>query len=121
MEIVDKPAFLMRDFYPIRGIQMIRKFIIIWLCLATVSVPIQCLAGSSEVTDSSYWTKLVHEENSIAASILYLPYIAFLIPYRIIDGIISPKPTTQGQYPLQRIKYHINKIQKCCVGSPWPE
>jgi hypothetical protein len=78
---------------------MIRKFMIIWLCLATVSVPIQCLAGSSEVTDSSYWTKLVHEENSIAASILYLPYIAFLIPYRIIDGIISPKPTTQGTIP----------------------
>ncbi len=56
---------------------MIRKFMIIWLCLATVSVPIQCLAGSSEITDSSYWTKLVHEENSLAASILYLPYIVF--------------------------------------------
>jgi hypothetical protein len=78
---------------------MARKFLIIWLCVITVSLPVQCLAGSSECADSSYWSKLVHEENSIAASILYLPYIALLVPYRIIDGIISPKPTTQGTIP----------------------
>ncbi len=78
---------------------MIRKFMISWLCLATICVPIQCLADSPEITDSAYWTKLVHEENSLAASILYLPYIAVLIPYRIIDGIISPKPTTQATIP----------------------
>ncbi len=78
---------------------MARKFLIIWLCVITVSLPVQCLAGSSECADSSYWSNLVHEENSIAASILYLPYIALLIPYRIIDGIISPKPTTQGTIP----------------------
>jgi hypothetical protein len=78
---------------------MARKFLIIWLCVITVSLPVQCLAESSECADSSYWSKLVHEENSIAASILYLPYIALLIPYRVIDGIISPKPTTQGTIP----------------------
>jgi|GEM_PF-699774 len=76
-----------------------RKFLIIWLCVVTVSLPVQCLAGSAEITDSSYWTKLVHEENSLVASVLYLPYIVFFVPYRIVDGIISPKPTTQGTIP----------------------
>lgn len=78
---------------------MAGKSLIIWLCVVTISLPVQCLAGSSECADSSYWSKLVHEENSIVASVLYLPYIALLVPYRIIDGIISPKPTTQGTIP----------------------
>jgi len=78
---------------------MIRKFVIFSLCLATVCIPLKCLADSPEITDSAYWTKLVHEENSLAASILYLPYMAIMIPYRIIDEIISPKPTTQSTIP----------------------
>ncbi len=78
---------------------MARKLLIISVCVVTLGLPIQCLAGSSECADSSYWSNLVHEEDSIVASILYLPYIALMAPYRMVDGIIFPKPTTQGTIP----------------------
>ncbi len=78
---------------------MIRKLLIFLICLVTASVPIQCLGDSAETIDSGSWTKLVHEENSLAASILYLPYIAIMVPYRIVDGILFPKPTTQATIP----------------------
>ncbi len=78
---------------------MVRKLLIISLCLVAVSLPAQCLAGSSECADSSYWSQLVHEENSLVASILYLPYIGLMVPYRIVDGILFPKPTTQSTIP----------------------
>ena len=53
----------------------------------------------SEVADSSYWSKLVNEENSIAASVLYLPYLVLGIPWRCIDSIVSPKPASQSTIP----------------------
>lgn len=58
-----------------------------------------CLGGSSEITDSSYWSALVHQENSIVASVLYLPYAILQVPIRMIDGFINPKPTSQATIP----------------------
>jgi hypothetical protein len=78
---------------------MRRRILAAVMCLMMASAPVACLGGKSEVTDSSYWAALVHQENSIVASVLYLPYIIFKGPIRIIDGIINPKPTSQATVP----------------------
>ncbi len=78
---------------------MIRKFVAIGLCLIAMTVPAVCMGDASELADSSYWSKLVREENSVAASALYLPYLLLQIPGRIIDGIVNPKPTSQATIP----------------------
>ena len=62
------------------GGTMIRKLIAIGLCLIAMTVPAVCMGDASEVAESSYWSKLVHEENSLAASVLYLPYLLLQIP-----------------------------------------
>ncbi len=85
---------------------MIRKLIAIGLCLIAMTVPVVCMGDASEVADSSYWSKLVHEENSVAASVLYLPYLILQIPGRIIDGIVNPKPTSQATIPPAAHKAH---------------
>ena len=64
-----------------------------------VCIPVSSRAGSGETSDSAYMSSLIHEENSLVASILYLPYMAAYIPYRVIDAIISPKPTSQATMP----------------------
>ena len=51
---------------------MIRKLIAIVLSLIVTILPAVCMGDVSEAADSAYWAKLVHEENSIAASVLYL-------------------------------------------------
>ncbi|MGO9568309.1 MAG: hypothetical protein ACLP5H_12280 [Desulfomonilaceae bacterium] len=78
---------------------MIRKFFAISLCLIAVTAPAVCVGDASEVADSSYWSKLVHEENSLVASVLYLPYMFLQIPGRIIEGIVNPKPASQATIP----------------------
>ncbi len=78
---------------------MIRKFFVICLCLIALSAPAVCSGDTSELADSSYWTKLIHEENSLVASVLYLPYMIVQIPGRIIDSIVNPKPATQATIP----------------------
>ncbi len=78
---------------------MIRKLIAIGLCLIAMTVPAVCMGDASEVAESSYWSKLVHEENSLAASVLYLPYLLLQIPVRIVDGIVNPKPASQATIP----------------------
>jgi hypothetical protein len=75
------------------------KPLIIGLLVVIALFPAYCLAGSPEVSDSSYWSALIHEENSLLASVLYIPYIAFQIPVRIVDGIINPKPASQAVVP----------------------
>jgi hypothetical protein len=65
------------------------------LLLTVGAAPV--MAGSSN--QSSSWSTLVHEENSIVASILYLPYMAAIIPIRIIDGIINPTPASMATIP----------------------
>jgi hypothetical protein len=78
---------------------MRRRILAAVMCLMIVSVPVACLSGQSEVTDSSYWSDLVHQENSIVASVLYLPYLVLKGPIRIVDGIINPKSTSQATVP----------------------
>jgi hypothetical protein len=56
-------------------------------------------AEESALTSSSYWTRVMHEENSLTASILYLPVLVIEIPARIIDGILYPKPTSHCPTP----------------------
>ncbi|MGB6065068.1 MAG: hypothetical protein WBG50_09680 [Desulfomonilaceae bacterium] len=85
---------------------MIRRFFAVGLCVLAVATPVVCLGGSSELADSSYWTKLVHEENSLAASVLYLPYMIIMVPARIIDGIVNPKPASQCTIPPPAHRVH---------------
>ncbi len=72
------------------------------ICILTLGILLTIGAGSvmaGSSTQSSSWSSLVHEENSIVASILYLPYMAAIIPIRIIDGIINPTPTSMATIP----------------------
>ncbi|HMK33738.1 MAG TPA: hypothetical protein VK463_01640 [Desulfomonilaceae bacterium] len=78
---------------------MRRTIVAAVMCIVCAVLPLGCLAGGSEATDSSYWAGLVHQENSIVASVLYLPYLFLKIPYRIVDGIVNPTPTTQATVP----------------------
>jgi hypothetical protein len=78
---------------------MIRKLIAIVLSMITTILPAVCMGGVSEVADSAYWSKLVHEENSLAASVLYLPYLVLGIPWRCIDGIVNSKPASLSTIP----------------------
>jgi hypothetical protein len=78
---------------------MIRTVLVIMLCLIAASVPAVCMGDASEITESSYWANLVHEDNSLVASVLYLPYLVIQIPYRIIEGVVNPKPTSQSTIP----------------------
>ena len=57
------------------------------------------MGDASEVADSSYWSKLLNEENSIAAGMLYLPYLVLQHSGRIIDNIVNPKPASQSTIP----------------------
>jgi len=78
---------------------MLRGLIIICIVLSMLSAPVASIAAGPEVMESSYWSKLVHEENSVLASLLYLPYLVGQIPIRIIDGIFNPKPASQSTIP----------------------
>jgi len=78
---------------------MLRGLMIICLVLSILSAPMASIAAGPEVTESSYWSKLVHEENSILASLLFIPYLVGQIPVRIIDGIVNPKPASQSTIP----------------------
>jgi hypothetical protein len=78
---------------------MVARLFIVGLCVAIAMTPVLAAAGSAEVWESAYWSNLVHQENSIAASVLYLPYLFLSIPVRLIDGVVNPKPTSQSTTP----------------------
>jgi hypothetical protein len=79
---------------------MMRKRMLLVLCVAAMVMSTAYgFAEESALTSSSYWTRVIHEENSITASILYLPVMVLEIPVRIIDGILYPKPTSQCPIP----------------------
>jgi hypothetical protein len=65
------------------------------LTMTAVLVPALCLADER----SACWSGIVHEENSLAASLLYLPYMALMPWVRIVNGIMYPVPTTQSTIP----------------------
>lgn len=48
---------------------------------------------------SAEWSALVHEDNSLVSSVLYIPYMVVSIPWRLIDGILNPKPTSKATMP----------------------
>lgn len=60
---------------------------------------VQAAAGGAEGPESSSWSMKMHEENSLTASVLYVPCLVFSIPYRLIDGILNPKPVSQATIP----------------------
>ena len=78
---------------------MMPKILTICAILAILASPLSSFAGASDVLDSSYWSKLVHEENSLVASVLYIPYLVGQFPVRIIDAIVNPRPTTDHYRP----------------------
>jgi hypothetical protein len=78
---------------------MVARYVVVGLCLALVVTPVTASAGSPEVWESAYWSNLVHQENSVVASVLYLPYMVLSFPVRIIDGIVYPKPASQSTIP----------------------
>ncbi|MCX5871621.1 MAG: hypothetical protein NTY51_00040 [Deltaproteobacteria bacterium] len=83
---------------------VILKKTVCFICLlvALVGSNSICFAGTCQGTDgSAYWSTLAHEENSVLASVLYIPYIIFQIPVRIVDAILDPKPTSKATIPPQ--------------------
>lgn len=86
---------------------VIFKKISSYSCMVLVVVLINstCWAGASQQTDSSaYWSTLAHEDNSVIASVIYIPYLLLQIPVRIIDAIVDPKPTSKATMPPQAHK-----------------
>jgi len=83
----------------LRGAIMAGKLLITGVCVVILALPALSIGASSEMKDSSYWSNLVHEENSVVASVLLLPYLVIQIPYRLVDGIISPKPASMSTTP----------------------
>jgi hypothetical protein len=78
---------------------MAGKLLIGSLCIIILVSPLLSFGASSEVKDSTYWSNLVHEENSVVASVLLIPYLIGQIPIRLIDGIVSPKPASMSTTP----------------------
>jgi len=78
---------------------MFRKLLFIWLSILFTLLPLTCPAGSPQAQDSRYWSELIHQENSLTASLLYIPYIVLMPPIRIIGGIFNPTPTSQATIP----------------------
>jgi len=78
---------------------MLNKIGVAICCVALLGVMITNVFADSEASRSSGWSALVHEENSVWASILYLPYLVGQLPGRIIDGIFNPKPASRATVP----------------------
>jgi hypothetical protein len=85
---------------------MIRKLIAIVLSMIFVMLPAVCMGDVSEVADSYCWAKFVHEENSLAASVLYLPFLVLCIPWRCIDSIVNSKPASLSTIPPSAHRAH---------------
>jgi hypothetical protein len=78
---------------------MIVRIFVLFVCLTLVAVPAFCHADATEKARSCWWSGLVHEDNSVVASVLYIPYMVFLGSVWITEAIIWPKPATQGTIP----------------------
>ncbi len=71
------------------------KRLLVSLCVVCIALcAAYGFAEESALTSSSYWSRVIHEDNSLTSSILYLPVMVIQIPTRIIDGILYPKPTS---------------------------
>ncbi len=76
-----------------------KRLTVIAICTLLLAAPTASMAGSAQSAQSSSWTATVIQENSIAASVLYVPYVFFQIPARIVNGIINPVPLSQSTMP----------------------
>ncbi|MFC1834389.1 hypothetical protein ACFL2Q_06610 [Thermodesulfobacteriota bacterium] len=81
------------------GCSMFNKRLTVGLCAFMILGLTIMPAFGADYTSSTYWTGLLHEEDSIIAGILYLPYAVALLPVRLLDGIFYPQPTTQSTMP----------------------
>jgi hypothetical protein len=75
------------------------RILVAVVALIITITPVTGRAGSGEMSQSAYWSNLIHEENSIVASVLYIPYLIFATPVAMINGIINPKPASQSTIP----------------------
>jgi ABC-type sulfate transport system permease subunit len=78
---------------------MRRTAILIGVCVLISVMPTILVAGSLGTRDSASRTAMIHEENSVLASVLYIPVTVLSIPVRIVHGILYPWPTTQSTSP----------------------
>ena len=86
-------------------VSMKKAVCLICLVMSLFGANSYCLAQTCQATDdSAYWSTMAHEENSVIASVLYIPYLVLQIPVRIIDAIVDPKPTSQATVPPQAHK-----------------
>jgi hypothetical protein len=86
-------------------VSMKKAVCLICLVMSLFGAKSYCLAQTCRATDdSAHWSTLAHEENSVIASVLYIPYLVLQIPVRIIDAIVDPKPTSQATVPPQAHK-----------------
>jgi succinate dehydrogenase/fumarate reductase cytochrome b subunit len=74
-----------------------RSLIITFLCASIAFTPVSGISGAK--SSSATWSEVVHEENSIVASVLYLPYVLVLPIHRLLEGIIYPRPASQSTVP----------------------
>lgn len=79
---------------------VMKSSVVAALCVAAIALMlVPCIAGGGANSGSASWSAAIHEENSLVASVLYLPYMAAIIPYRFIEGILNPQPTSQSTVP----------------------
>jgi len=83
------------------------KVLLLTICLvAAVSPAFGRGDYASEAERSAYWTTVLFEENSLRASLLFIPKMFLSMPIRIIGAIRNPKPTTQATIPPQGHQPH---------------
>ena len=78
---------------------MSKRLLAIGLCLILVTVPVLCRGNSEEAQRSAEWSARLHEENSLMASILWIPSMILSLPIKLIGGIRNPKPASQSVIP----------------------
>ncbi len=77
----------------------VSRVLVAVLAILIMIAPLTARAGCAGMGQSAYWSNLIHEENSIVASVLYIPYLLLMPPLRMIDGIINPRPASQSTTP----------------------
>lgn len=83
-----------------------KSIVVLALCLFVGFFPAVASAAGAEARDSASWTNTVLEENSLTASLLYIPYTILRVPVAVINGIVNPKPTSQATSPPAAHRVH---------------
>jgi hypothetical protein len=69
------------------------------LALLMTGIPPISGANSEELLRSVHWTNIFFEENSVVASILFLPKCLFGGAFRAVASMVDPKPTSYVTIP----------------------